>query len=195
MGTTEICATDEIELLGRHNWQNVAAAVTAVWQVTQDTEAIREAIGSVANLPNRLERVATDSDGVQYYNDSFASMPSSTMAAIDSIVEPKIMIIGGFDRGLDLAALASHLTEHQASIKRVLLIGDSAERTTQAFLDRGFSNYEIINSKDMTEIVTQAKHHAQPGDAVVLSPGFPSFDMFKNFEERGAKFKAAVSTL
>jgi UDP-N-acetylmuramoylalanine--D-glutamate ligase len=105
------------------------------------------------------------------------------------------MIIGGFDRNLNLDNLVNAIKENSQTIKKVLLIGQSRIRVA-VFLDNiDYNNYKIIESKNMEEIVKEANAIAQPGDSIVLSPGFPSFDMFKNFEQRGEEFKQAVINL
>ena len=105
------------------------------------------------------------------------------------------MIMGGFDRQLPIDHLARALKSHQDQLKKVILIGASAKRLAGECDKVEFTNYQIDSSKSMSEIVTKARTFAIPGDAVVLSPGFASFDMFKNFEERGLQFKAAVEQL
>lgn len=193
-GGQTICSVGELKLLGKHNWQNICAAVTAVWPVVQNTEPLRETLINFSGLPHRLELIR-ELNGVTYYNDSFASGPGATIAAIETIPKPKVMIIGGYDRGLKLEELAKSVRQHLTSIKQVLIIGASADRTAKAFLAEDFKKFEVLPFKTMTEIVTYAHQTAQPGDAVVLSPGFASFDMFKNFEERGLQFTAAVKAL
>ncbi len=184
----EICKTDELILLGKHNWQNVCAAITAVWQITQDLLALRETLLSFGGLPHRLE-IVRNLDGVTYYNDSFASGPPATVAALQSIPEPKVMILGGYDRGLTISGLAQAVI--RSDVRAVVVIGATALVLEETLKLAGFTNvYRGGNS--MTEIVAQAKLLASPGDAVVLSPGFASFDMFKNFEDRGLQFKAVV---
>ena len=190
----QICQTDEIKLLGEHNWQNVCAAVTVVWQVTQNIAAIREVITSFTGLPHRLELVS-EFQGVKYYNDSFASAPDAAMAALDAIHEPKVVLLGGYDRNLPLENMAQVVQSHDADIRKAVLIGASAERLAGELQKAGFTNYEIVTAKTMPEIVAQAKSLAQSGDAVLLSPGFASFDMFQNFADRGEQFKAAVNAL
>lgn len=189
-----ICRTDELKLLGKHNWQNVCAAVTATWQVTQDTGAIRTAVINFSGLPFRIEFRA-EKNGVKYYNDSFATGQGATIAAIEAIKEPKVMIIGGHDRNLELTELANALIKNAGSIRKVLLIGASAQRTASVLDDNGFTNYVMSTANTMLEIVKDAQALAQPGDSVVLSPAFASFDMFKNFEDRGIKFNQAVEQL
>lgn len=189
-----ICDVSELKLLGKHNWQNVCAAVTAVWQITKNTEAMRSVLTAFSGLEHRLEFVR-EVDGVRYYNDSFAVTPDSAVAAMNAIPGTKVAIMGGFDRQLPLENFAKGIASESGKIRKVLLIGASAERTAQAFSSIGFSNYTISKETFIANIVANATSYAKPGDSVVLSPGFPSFDMFKNFEERGLEFKKAVSDL
>ncbi len=189
---TIICAINETKLLGKHNLQNVCAAVTVTWQITKDVEHTRKAIASFRGLPFRLELRATKNN-IHYYNDSFASQPDATVAAIESISAPKVMIIGGYDRKLDLGRLARTVVSRSGDIKKVVLIGNSAKRLADALSNLGYDNYVMETAKTMDDILRTAKSFASKGDAVVLSPGFPSFDMFKNFEDRGEKFNEAVA--
>jgi UDP-N-acetylmuramoylalanine--D-glutamate ligase len=190
----EICQTSEIKLIGEHNWQNACAATTVVWQVTQNVEAIRSVLTSFAGLPHRIEFVRELND-IRYYNDSFASNPEATTAALNALHELKVVIMGGFDRNLPLVDLAETVTAHDKDIRKLVLIGASAKRFAGELDTVGFSNYEIDESTNMPEIVTHARSFAQAGDVVLLSPGFASFDMFKNFEDRGEQFKNAVEIL
>lgn len=194
IGEQEICKTSELKLLGKHNWQNVCAAVTAVWQVTQEVEAIRSVLTSFGGLPFRIE-LRAEKNGINYYNDSYAVAPAATNAAINSVEGMKTIIIGGYERGSDLTELLGNLNEKQQEIRKILLVGASANRVAKALKDGGFSNFVVSEATDMDAIVREATSLSQPGDAVVLSPGFASFDMFKNFEERGNKFNEAVSQL
>lgn len=190
----EICKTSESKLPGKHNWQNVCAALTAVWQITQDKDALRRAIIEFSSLPYRIE-LRREIDGIRYYNDSFATGVGATVAAIEAIDGFKIMILGGFDRGLVLDELAENLVIRENEIRKVVLIGASADRLAEVLTKHGFTNYVHCPAKTMPEVVDFAKQQAQPGDAVVLSPAFASFDMFKNFEERGNRFNEAVEAL
>jgi UDP-N-acetylmuramoylalanine--D-glutamate ligase len=190
----EICRTDELKLLGEHNWQNVCAALTVIWQSTQNVDAVRSVLTSFSGLPHRLELVR-ELDGVKFYNDSFASGPDAAMAALDAIHEPKVMVMGGFDRGLPLEHLAKAAVSHNDDIRKIVLIGASGQRLAGEFEKAGFANYFIEESKSIPEIVATAKTFADSGDAVLFSPGFASFDMFKNFEDRGLQFKSAVEKL
>lgn len=190
----EICKLADIPLRGEHNWQNVCAAVTVAWQVVQDADMIRTGIMNVTELPFRIELRRTVHD-VSYYNDSFATAPGAGVAAIEAIKEPKVLIIGGHERGLPLEPLVATIVAHNEDIRKVLLIGASGGRVADSLTEADYDNFELIDSKNMQEIVARAQSYTQAGDAVVLSPAFASFDMYKNFEVRGNAFNDAVEAL
>jgi UDP-N-acetylmuramoylalanine--D-glutamate ligase len=190
----EIVRTDELKLLGEHNWQNVCAAVTAVWQVTQNVEAMHSVLTAFSGLEHRLEPVR-EVGGVQYYNDSFAATPDAALAALAAIPQPKVIILGGFDRNLPIGHLARGLADHQRDVRKAILIGASASRLAAELDKAGFSNYTQEPAKDMAAILAHARQAAQPGDAVLLSPGFPSFGLFRDFVDRGEQFKQHVRQL
>jgi UDP-N-acetylmuramoylalanine--D-glutamate ligase len=190
---TVLCKTNELQLLGEHNWQNVCAAVTAVWQVAQVPDAIRSVLTTFTGLPHRLELVR-EVHKVRYYNDSFASDPYATEAAIAAVPGKKVVIVGGHERMLPLEAFSKIIAANR-DIRTVLLIGQSAARVAESFQHAGFHNFHISTAKTMAEIVAEARGLAKSGDAVLLSPGFASFDMFKNFEVRGQAFKETVHAL
>jgi UDP-N-acetylmuramoylalanine--D-glutamate ligase len=189
-----IIRLSELKLIGKHNYQNVCAAVTAVWQVMPDLEPITETLREFSGLAFRLELIRKVND-ISYFDDSFGSAPTATIAAIEAIEGNKVLIIGGKDRGLDLTELAETIQRNQENITKVILIGQSRERIGQELNKAGFSNYDLCESKEMTKIVELAASIANPNDSVILSPGFPSFDMFKNFEDRGVQFNEAVNSL
>jgi UDP-N-acetylmuramoylalanine--D-glutamate ligase len=190
-----ICKTNELKLLGEHNWQNACAAVTAVWQAgVMDIDAIRAVLTTFSGLPHRLEPLG-EHNGARYFNDSFAATPDAAIAALEAIPGEKIMVMGGFDRHLPISHVAQKLLDHENEIRKVILIGESAGRLAGECDKIGFHNYYVCIDQTMPEIVAVAAEHAKSGDSVVLSPGFASFDMFKNFEDRGLQFKAAVEKL
>lgn len=195
MDQKEICKTGEIALLGQHNWQNVCAAVAATWQITGfDIQAVRQVITTFRGLPFRIE-LRREKDGIRYYNDSFASQPDASIAALRSVPGKKVMIMGGFDRGLDLTELCRAVQEAADEIRKIVIIGASGDRLEAMLAAAGFDNYVRLDGGDMPEIIDLARSQAREGDAIVLSPGFASFDMFKNFEDRGRQFNEAVNTL
>jgi UDP-N-acetylmuramoylalanine--D-glutamate ligase len=192
---TPVIRTSEIKLIGKHNLQNVCAAVTAVWQINQDTEPMADVLREFSGLPFRLE-IIREVKGVKYVDDSFASAPPASVAAIEAVKGPKILILGGKDRGLDLKDLVKAVSGNAKDIKKIFIIGNSSERLAKALSGVNFTDYEVLgSSKSMKEIVDMASKIASAEDSVILSPGFPSFDMFKNFEDRGLKFNDAVDNL
>ncbi|HSW98333.1 MAG TPA: UDP-N-acetylmuramoyl-L-alanine--D-glutamate ligase [Candidatus Saccharimonadales bacterium] len=191
---TVLCKVSELQLLGKHNWQNVCAAATAVWQVVQAPDAIRQVLTTFSGLPNRLEFVR-EVDGARYYNDSFASDPYATEAAIAAIPGSKVVVVGGYERMLPLEQFAQTVADNAKDIRTMVLIGASARRVASALQKAGFDKFKLSPAKTMADIVAEAHAHAHHGDAVLLSPGFASFDMFKNFEDRGLQFKEAVHAL
>jgi UDP-N-acetylmuramoylalanine--D-glutamate ligase len=191
IGNTTICTTDEIALLGRHNWDNICAAITAVWPITQDGAAIKQVIREFTGLEHRLEMV-TEIDGVTYINDSYSANPEPTIAALRAVRQPKVLIVGGFDRGTPIQALIREITH--ANIRQVVVIGETAPQIVAGLQAAGFKDYSL-GTADLAECVELAANLAQPGDVVLFSPGAPSFDMFTNFNQRGLKFKQAVAQL
>jgi UDP-N-acetylmuramoylalanine--D-glutamate ligase len=191
---TVLCRTNELKLLGEHNWQNACAAATAFWQVAQSPDAIRKILTTFTGLPHRLELVR-QVDGISYYNDSFASDPHAVEAAIDAIPGTKVVIVGGYERMIPLEHLAEHLKERSREIRSVLVIGQSAARVAESLQNAEFKNFHVSTAQTMKQVVGEARKLAKKGDAVVLSPGFASFDMFKNFEDRGLQFKEVVDEL
>lgn len=191
---TVLCKTSELQLLGKHNWQNVCAASTAFWQVMQAPDAMRKVLTTFTGLPHRLELVR-ELDGVRYYNDSFASDPYATKAAIEAIPGKKVMIVGGYERMLPLEHFAEFVHDHKKDLRSLLLIGASAVRVAEALQAVGYKDYHVTTVKNMLGVVAEARKLAKSGDAIVLSPGFASFDMFLNFEVRGNEFKEVVSKL
>lgn len=188
---TVICKTDDVKLIGKHNLQNVCAAITATWQVTQEADIIRKAISDFSGLPHRLERVTTVND-VTYFNDSFASNPDATIAAIHAISGPKVLIIGGYDRKLPLSELIAEVKARQeeGEIRSVVFYGASADRLAEEA--KKINVLFTVCTQDFRGVISEASKNAKAGDAVLFSPAFASFDMFSNFEDRGEQFKQIV---
>lgn len=186
-----ICSTDEIKLLGRHNWQNICAAVTAVWQASQNIEALREVITSFSGMEHRLELVR-ELDGVRYYDDSFGTTPETATVAIEAFEEPKIVILGGRGKGIPFTSLVRTVKEN--NVKHVISIGEMGPEIASILRYNGYDQV-VDGGKDIDSIARQAKELAAPGDVVLLSPACTSFDMFNNYAERGDKFKTAVQGL
>jgi len=190
----KISHKSDVKLLGEHNLQNVCAALTAVWQIEKDAVNYRKVIETFTNLPFRLELRKTV-NGVKYFNDSFSSNLTASKAALDAIKEPKILILGGKDRGLELKDLLSSIESHKNDIKNIIVIGEASGRIVDSLNTSGFNNYTNLGLTNMQNIIDETLKISKEGDAVVLSPGFPSFDMFKDFEDRGKQFNSIVDKL
>ncbi len=178
----------EMRLRGEHNRENMAAAAAVAKIVGVDKRLRDEVIKNFKGLEHRLEEVATV-DGVTYFEDSFSTTPETTIAAIKSFTEPLILIAGGSEKGSDFTQMGKVISEAK-NMKAVILIGLMAERISEAITNKDIKLIKGLRS--MPEIVGAAKELAKPGDVVVLSPAAASFDMFKNYKDRGNQFKACV---
>lgn len=188
---TEILPATEIKLLGEHNQQNVCAAITACWQVVQDVSAIRKVLKSFKGLEHRLELVR-ELGGVKYYDDSFGTTPETAIVAMQAIKQPKVMILGGSDKG----ALFEDLTTQVMlqDVRHVITIGKTGPSIAALLRHKGYlSITEGLDS--MPQIVRTAKNLAKKDDAVLLSTGCASFGLFKDYKDRGNQFKQAVLKL
>jgi UDP-N-acetylmuramoylalanine--D-glutamate ligase len=189
---TEIVKTSEVKLLGEHNLQNICAALTAVWQVTQDIEALRQTLTRFAGLEHRLEFVR-ELNGVKYYDDSFGTTPDTAIVALKAIVQPAVLILGGHDKGLDYTQLINEIAAKDR-VRHVITIGKIGPKLAQMLREKHF-NHITEGLATMSEIVAEARRVAQPGDAVLLSCGTSSFGLFQDYKDRGNQFKKAVREL
>ena len=190
---TVIMDTEEIGMVGAHNIENVLAAMTAADHYGVTTQAMKKVATSFKGLPHRLEWVKEE-EGVQYFNDSFAVNPSSSIAAIKAFAKPVILLAGGFDRGLDFTEWAK-ICVQGAHVKQIILLGDNAAPRMHEALKNQKETRDslvIVRVANLSEGIIQAKKAAEHGDVVVLSPGCASFDEFKNYKERGEAFKQLV---
>jgi len=186
--------TDHLLLRGEHNWENITAAVTAAKLAGASLSAIKKAVFSFKGLEHRLELVG-QVKGIKFYNDSFSTTPETVIAALKSFTEPTIIILGGSSKGSDYTQLGQTIAK-SSNLKTIILIGHMAGQITAAIKKAGgFSGKTIKNLKTMKQIVVTAYQNAQPGHVVVLSPACASFDMFKNYKDRGQQFKQAVKNL
>lgn len=192
MGMTAIANTNEVALLGHHNLENVCAAIAATWEVIgRDVIAVKKVITSFTGLEHRLELVR-ELNGVKYYDDSFGTTPETAIVAIQAFQQPKVVILGGSDKGAEYDDLAHVVAT--SNVRAAITIGDQGPRITEALKKAGFESI-IQGGSTMTEIINQAKSAAQTGDVVLLSTACASFDMFKNYKDRAEQFQAAVKSL
>lgn len=186
---TEICNVDQLQLPGEHNRKNACAAITATWPWVQDPAAIAEGLRSFDGLPHRLKFVA-EVDGVRYYDDSIATTPGSAIAAIHSFHDPKVIILGGSDKGADYEGIVQLCKDTNTEI---IAVG----QTGQMILDLSTKVSAKCNRIEggMDEAVSAAAGVATPGSVVILSPASASFDQYKNYDDRGEQFITAVENL
>jgi UDP-N-acetylmuramoylalanine--D-glutamate ligase len=189
-----ICSTSLLQLIGAHNIENACAAITVAREHGLSIDAIEEGLRSFKGLPHRLEYVRKY-NGVDYYNDSFSSAPPATVAAVKSFDQPEILILGGIDKGGDFSLLINTLRD-RSNMKEIILIGETRRILAQQMADAQLlCKVTILDVGTMGEIVTYASQVATEGDVVVLSPGSASFDMFKDFYDRGTQFRDTVNAL
>ena len=185
--TTEI-DVEEISLRGKHNIKNTMAASVAARLVNIRNNSLRESLKGFKGAPHRLEEVKVV-DGVTYVNDSKATNVNSVFYALDTIKTPIVWIVGGQDKGNDYNSLLPYVHE---KVRAIVCLGVNNTPIIQSFHN---TIGTLVETRSMDEAVKLAQGFAQEGDTVLLSPACASFDLFKNYEERGDLFKAAVQKL
>lgn len=180
--------TAGISLEGKHNLKNAMAAVSVAQLMKIRKQTIRESLSSFQGVEHRLEKVLKIQN-VQYINDSKATNVNATFFALDSMTVPTVWIVGGVDKGNDYSELMSLVRE---KVKAIICLGVDNKKIIDAF---GNVVDIMVEVESMSDAVTTAKHIAEKGDAVLLSPACASFDLFQNYEDRGNQFKAAVQNL
>lgn len=188
----EICNISEINLFGQHNLENIAAATLVADSLGVDPKIISSAAKEFVGLPHRLELVR-EFRGIKFINDSFATNPEPTIAAIKSFDANKILILGGSSKQADFYDLAKTIVAN--NVKAVVLIGDEAARIKNALLQEDYSGNIIEGAHDIDGAVLAAYNAANNGEVVILSPACASFGMFRNYKDRGDKFRTAVLNL
>lgn len=179
---------NDFALKGKHNQYNSMAAGAASVAVDIKKEHVRESLQTFQSLEHRMEPVATIR-GVEYINDSKATNVNSTWFALESMVKPTILILGGVDKGNDYSILMGLVKE---KVKAIVCMGTDNRKIHEAF---GSVVSLMVNTASAEEAVQAAFHFATKGDVVLLSPACASFDLFKNYEDRGNQFKEAVKDL
>ena len=186
-GDDRVMAISGLKIKGTHNVQNALAAVAMADALSIPREAQITALEKFAGLPHRTQWVASVA-GVTWINDSKATNPGACLAAIEGLPAPIILIAGGDGKGADFSVLKTAINER---VKRLILIGKDAKRFAHEV-----AGASIIESVDTIELaVSAAANDAQSGDTVLLSPACASLDQFKNYQQRGERFVAAVREL
>lgn len=185
--------TNEIILRGKHNYENVATAI-ATTSTLVDPETAVKAIKDFKPVEHRLEFVK-EIDKVKWYNDSVSSSPTRTIAGLESFNEDIILIAGGYDKNLDYSPIAKPIIKN---VKKLILLGQTSGKIFEAVkaeLEKQKKELDIYMCKDLKETVELAKKISKPGQVVLFSPASASFDMFKDFADRGEQFKKLVNEL
>ncbi len=186
-----ICKVSDVILRGKHNLENICAAVTASYLSGVNIESIKGVVSTYKGLEHRLEYVGMV-DKVGYYNDSFSTTPETAIAAIRAFSEPIILVVGGSEKGADYDQLGKVIVN--STVKTVIAIGDTGPRIIAECRMQNAECGIIKNCKNMQEIVQTVKKASKPGDIVLLSPASASFGMFKNYKDRGDQFKQIVTS-
>ncbi|MEP7253363.1 MAG: UDP-N-acetylmuramoyl-L-alanine--D-glutamate ligase [Ginsengibacter sp.] len=181
-------SVDDFAVKGKHNQYNTMAAGLSAVVMDIRKEKIRDAVQTFESLEHRMEPVATIK-GVEFINDSKATNTNSTWFALESMNKPTILILGGVDKGNDYSFMKEIVKE---KVKAIVCMGIDNRKIHEAF---GNDVELIINTNNAKDAVTSAFHFADKGDVVLLSPACASFDLFKNYEDRGKQFKDAVKDL
>lgn len=191
-----IIETTDVGLRGVHNLENICAAVTAAWQIFQDVKVMHDVIKSFTGLEHRLQLIRTLNE-VSYVDDSFGTTPDTAVVAMNAFTQPKVMIIGGHDKGNNMKPLVERLKE--TDVRAIVGIGSIGKRIVDSLQQSGspipMYAKEDYNNWTMKEIVALARAEAHAGDVVLLSAGTSSFGIFKDYKDRGNQFIQTVNTL
>ena len=186
-----ILNTKELRIRGRHNYENICACLTTLSGMI-DLDKSLQAIKDFSGVEHRIEFVR-ELNGVKWYNDSVSSSPTRTMAGLETFDEKLILIAGGYDKNLDYTPLAKPILN---KVKTLILLGATSNKINEAVLnEKANEDIEIVMCHSLEETISIAKKYAHPGDIVLFSPASASFDMFKNFADRGNQFKQMVNNL
>jgi len=185
---------DALVIPGAHNIENASAAIAAVAEYVTDLAIVRNGLASFEGLPHRIKFVR-EVAGVKYYDDSYSSAPTASIAALKSFTQPRVILLGGFDKGADYTELAAYIA-HEATVKTIVY-GAVRERIAADLRRESVdeARITILPTTDFTNIIKTAAELSEPGGVILLSPGCASFDMFRNFTDRGEQFVRIVESL
>lgn len=177
------------KIKGDHNLLNIMAAATACFLAGVEETGITAAVRSFEGLEHRIEYIGRFYD-IEFYNDSIATIPEASIEAVKTLRDVDTLILGGFDRGIDYSVLYHYLPE--SKINNLIFTGEAGQRMKKELKETGYSSGAVYYSNDYNEIVNLAFQITIPGKICLLSPAAASYDMFRNFEERGRIFKQLV---
>ena len=183
----------DVKLRGVHNFENICAAIAATRTIT-DLDTAVEAIKEFDGVEHRLELVK-EVNKIKWYNDSVSSSPTRTIAGLNSFDEGIVLIAGGYDKNLDYTPIAKPIVK---KVKTLILMGQTSDKIFDAVkeeLEKEHKKLDIYMCKSLEHAISLANKYAKPGQIVLFSPASASFDMFKNFADRGEQFKRLVNKL
>jgi UDP-N-acetylmuramoylalanine--D-glutamate ligase len=187
--TIEIMPAKDIKIPGSHNIENALAATALAYTMGIRPEVIADTLRSFKGVTHRIEFVDRIND-VSYINDSKATNPDAAIKALEAVSAPIILLAGGMDKESDFTEL---INAFNGKVKEMIVYGETAEKLYETARNLNFK--EVKKVKGLDEAVKAAHLNAKAGDSVLLSPACASWDMYKNFEERGNHFKSIVSNL
>ena len=184
-----VVRTDELKILGQHNYENVMTAVGMAYYAGVPMDVIRKAVCAFQGVEHRIEYVC-EKNGVVYYNDSKGTNPDAAIKGIQAMNRPTLLIGGGFDKQ---STYESWIRAFDRKVKYLVLIGETREKIAETARREGF--HEILMAENLEEAVKICADKAEPGDAVLLSPACASWDQFDSYEQRGDLFNEYVRAL
>ncbi|MCX6792549.1 MAG: UDP-N-acetylmuramoyl-L-alanine--D-glutamate ligase [Candidatus Falkowbacteria bacterium] len=184
------CSNLASNLPGEHNKENIAAAILVTKAIKIPDAIITKAVKQFKGLEYRIEKVG-DKNGVEYYNDSFATTPEATQTALKSFSRPIILLASGAEKKSDFSKLAKDITKRVKYL--VLFKGQATARLKKETIKAGFKTTNIVIAKSMNDAVKKAQKKASKGDIILMSPATASFGMFKNYKDRGKQFNQALN--
>ncbi len=199
LSDAEICRADEVRLRGRHNLANILAAACLAGAAGATAEAMRAVATTFGGVEHRLE-IVRQRDGVLWVNDSIATAPERTVAAVRAFDEPLVVLLGGRDKHLPWDECAAEIRTCRADgaprVRAAILFGEAAGLIGDALAQHaGAAAMPVVHCRDLVEAVAAADRIAQPGDVVLLAPGGTSFDAYVDFAARGRHFRELVEAL
>lgn len=184
MNGDKICDTSDIKLVGKHNLENVLAAVAVCYLHGVVIDKIKKGVSTFKAVKHRLQFVA-EINGVKYFNDSKGTNPDAAIQAVASMEAPTLLIAGGYDKHSDYT---EWLNIAKRNVKKLILMGETAKDIYSTAIDIGYNEDDLIMVNSMKEAVSFCKDKAEEGEIVLLSPACASWGMYRNYEERGDDF-------
>lgn len=188
---TVLCDTSELQLIGRHNYENVMAAAAMAIMFGISIAQIREVLIRFTAVAHRIEYVVTKR-GVRFYNDSKGTNPDAAIQAVRAMKWPTLLIGGGYDKDSEYE---DWILSFDGKVKKLVLLGATRDKIKDTAIRMGYPRDDIILAENLEDAVNICYSHAESGDAVLLSPACASWGMFQNYEQRGDMFKEMARAL